>query len=457
MATADISIYGKNPLRSVADFESDMNAVGLQRDQLRRNQLDFADRPIKAAREAEKALVALEQEKAQTAGMRTTAQQTAVETAGKVAARYKDALPNVTNPQQLAAWYAQQYADPILSPVMNQTHGPLLKTLSEIPDDPAQFEAMKMKIALGMKGYVEAEEKKATLAQTIANATRQAAHQEATLKETARGHDLTADRAEEDRKSRETQARLDRESRERVARMPARAQADDDAVELNEQSVVNAAARYNMDGTLPPNLGRGAQGAKNTARILNEAARIAGERGDTPEAQRIAQIANKATTSALTQLQKQESMVGAFERNFTKNADLAIELSNKTDRTGIPIVNKWINVGKRAVTGDVDLVKFDAVVKSVSNEFAKIISGSMGNTAVALAEIKKIESLLNAAQTPEQVKAVIDTMKRETANRIAGFDEEKKKLKTSLIPEGKKADAAKPDVSAKRVKFETLK
>ena len=181
MATADISIYGKNPLRSVADFESDMNAVDLQRDQLRRNQLDFADRPIKAAREAEKALVALEQEKAQTAGMRVTAQQTAVETAGKVAARYKDALPNVTNPQQLAAWYAQQYADPILSPVMNQTHGPLLKTLSEIPDDPAQFEAMKMKIALGMKGYVEAEEKKATLAQTIANATRQAAHQEATL------------------------------------------------------------------------------------------------------------------------------------------------------------------------------------------------------------------------------------------------------------------------------------
>ena len=131
-------------------------------------------------------------------------------------------------------------------------------------------------------------------------------------------------------------------------------------------------------------------------------------------------------------------------------------MSNKTDRTGVPIVNKWINAGKRAITGDVDLTRFDTVIKSVSNEFAKIVSGSMGNTQIALGEIKKIEALLNAAQTPEQVKAVVDTMKRETANRIAGFEEEKKKLKDSLIPEGKKQDAAKPAVPAKRVKFDSL-
>jgi uncharacterized ParB-like nuclease family protein len=74
----------------------------------------------------------------------------------------------------------------------------------------------------------------------------------------------------------------------------------------------------------------------------------------------------------------------------------------------------------------------------------------MGNTAVALAEIKKIEALLNAAQTPGQVKAVVETMKRETANRMKGFEEEKAKLKESMIPE--KKTEAKP-----RVKFDTLK
>jgi hypothetical protein len=63
---------------------------------------------------------------------------------------------------------------------------------------------------------------------------------------------------------------------------------------------------------------------------------------------------------------------------------------------------------------------------------------------------------LNAAQTPAQVKAVVETMKRETANRIAGFEEEKAKLESSLIPD-KKPSPAPAASGAKRVKFESLK
>jgi len=202
---------------------------------------------------------------------------------------------------------------------------------------------------------------------------------------------------------------------------------------LNQQSIINAATRYNIDGTLPPNLGRGTQGVRQTSEILNEAARQAAERGDTPEAQRIAQIANKASSAALGKLQTQQTMLGAFEKNFNKNADIALELSQKVDRTGVPILNKWINAGKRSVAGDPDIAAFDANIKATVNEYAKIVGGGTGSSATAQGEIAKIEGLLSAAQTKEQVASVIGLMKRETANRMSSFEDEKAQLRDSMV------------------------
>ncbi len=202
-------------------------------------------------------------------------------------------------------------------------------------------------------------------------------------------------------------------------------------------AIDNAAARYNIDGTLPP-MGMGKNAAAGRSAILNRAAELAASSGVSADDQRINQIGNKANTAALSKIQQQQTMVGAFEKNFNRNADIALELSGKVDRTGVPIANKWLNAGKRAVAGDPDLAAFDASVKAVSNEYAKIVSGSMGNTAVAEGEIKKIEGLLNAAQTPEQLTSVINLMKRETQNRMKGFDEEKASLRTSM--KGNKSD-----------------
>ncbi len=214
---------------------------------------------------------------------------------------------------------------------------------------------------------------------------------------------------------------------------------DDVGVEqsFTPDAIANAAARYNIDGTLPP-MGMGKAGAAGRSAILNKAAELASENGKSGDEQRIDQIGNKANTSALAQLQKQQTMVGAFEKNFNRNADISLELSKKVDRTGVPLVNKWINAGKRSIEGDADLAAYDASMKATSNEYAKIISGSMGNTALAEGEIKKIEGLLNSAQTPEQVDAVVNLMKRETQNRMKGFDEEKAQLRESMSAQPKR-------------------
>ena len=190
---------------------------------------------------------------------------------------------------------------------------------------------------------------------------------------------------------------------------------------LTVDAITSNANRFLVDGTLPAGISKA-----DRAAILNRAAAIAKEAGINPD--RVSQLENKANASALTQLSKTETMVGAFEKNFIKNVKIVENLNNKRDSTGVPLLQKWINVGKKAVTGDPDLAALNIAIKAVVNEYGKIVSGSMGNTAVAVSEIKRMEDLLNSAQNPADVVAVLNTMKAETQNRMAGFKEQRAEL-----------------------------
>lgn len=210
---------------------------------------------------------------------------------------------------------------------------------------------------------------------------------------------------------------------------------------LTVDAITSNANRFLVDGTLPAGISKA-----DRAAILNRAAAIAKEAGINPD--RVSQLENKANASALTQLTKTETMVGAFEKNFIKNVKIVENLNSKRDSTGVPLLQKWINVGKKAVTGDPDLAALNIAIKAVVNEYGKIVSGSMGNTAVAVSEIKRMEDLLNSAQNPADVVAVLNTMKAETQNRMAGFKEQRAEL-TGAMRSSTAAPKAKSDVRSK--------
>jgi hypothetical protein len=70
-----------------------------------------------------------------------------------------------------------------------QQRRPLLDALSSVlTTDPKEFDALKMKMSLGMKDFVDAEHKKATLAQTTQQAAVTAAQTAARDAEAARAH-----------------------------------------------------------------------------------------------------------------------------------------------------------------------------------------------------------------------------------------------------------------------------
>lgn len=231
----------------------------------------------------------------------------------------------------------------------------------------------------------------------------------------------------------------------REARLAAQDKSLEDQSVLGHDALVNAATRYNIDGTLPP-LGMGKAGAKTRGAILDMAAELA--KGIDPTDQRLKQISTKANASALSDITKREAQVSSFERTFTKNADIVENLATKLDQSGSPIIQKWINAGKKRIAGDPDIAAFDIAIKSAQNEYTKIVSGSMGNTAIAQSEIKRIEDLLNNAQTIDQVKAVLNIMRQETANRMAGFKEEKDRLRGDISAKPAAAATATPAPAA---------
>lgn len=244
-----------------------------------------------------------------------------------------------------------------------------------------------------------------------------------------------------------TQGSLNRENHRLIAGVgpdgkPLNAVEPGEQIDLAKVPAVDleAAHRYNADGTLPPSMGRGQQGAAESKRIRSIAAQLSVAAGIDPADVRANQLAFKGSGQAITQLVKKEAQVGANVRNFDFNAGQVLDLSQKVDRTGVPIINAWMNAGRRAVSGNPELAAFDTAVKTTVNEFAQIVSGTTSGASTQ-GEKEKAEKLLSAAQTPQQIIAVLNQMKIESQNRMKSFADQKKETLTTMRSGGKPAAA----------------
>lgn len=202
---------------------------------------------------------------------------------------------------------------------------------------------------------------------------------------------------------------------------------------LSDEAIEQGAQRYAVDGTLPPNMGRGVQGATNTARILNRASQIAQESGQSGEEARIRQLAGRAGSIALGQLVKQKNLILAFENTASRNADIALQQSEITDRpTEKPAIDRWLQAGKKQLAGDVQVAKLDLAVKSFANEYARVVTTVTGGGITSDTARREIDSMINSAQTKEQLRAVIAIAKQEMHNRKLGYEAQEKEIKNGF-------------------------
>ncbi len=262
---------------------------------------------------------------------------------------------------------------------------------------------------------------------------------QAKLKEETRAHDLTAQTslatnaatnathlktAGMAQAGENSRAALARETQLRVAGLGPDSQNEG----VSPAAIENAAARYNVDGTLPP-MGMGAAGAAGRRAILNRAAELA--IGTSGTDQRINQMDAKAAGSALTQLSKSKTMASSFERTANANAELALGLSEKMDRTGVPLINAGLQA-LRTGTGSPEATQWAAATTTFVNEYAKIMSGGMGNGPTSDSARAKAEKLLTTQMTAEQFKGNVRLLQKEMTNRMNGFADEEKALRSRL-------------------------
>jgi hypothetical protein len=168
-------------------------------------------------------------------------------------------------------------------------------------------------------------------------------------------------------------------------------------------------------------------------------------------------VTNKANLSALTKITQTEAQSGAFASAFDQNAKAVLDMAGKVGKSGIPIIDEYFaNPLSRATGKNPELAAYGVFIKATANEWGKLVSSaSGGNQALAQAEIKRIEKLLNDAQSQEQVRAALSSMDLESLNRKYGFEAQKAKLLGETPPEPPVNPRATPKLITKVIDGKT--
>lgn len=186
---------------------------------------------------------------------------------------------------------------------------------------------------------------------------------------------------------------------------------------LAQNTIDQAAQRYNLTGQLP-SLGMGSAGATMRQQILDRAAALADAQHQTGADLVATAAGTKAGTSALGQLTKNRAMVEAFASTANQNAQLAMSLAGKgADPTGVPILNRWVQWGRKDIGGNPDVSSFDTAITTFKNEYAKIMSGATGAQGSTDSARREADDLISRAATIPQLQSTISTMQQEMQNR----------------------------------------
>lgn len=208
---------------------------------------------------------------------------------------------------------------------------------------------------------------------------------------------------------------------------------------LTDKALDIAAQRWGTTGELPPGSSRSPVQA---AKIQNRWAELSEANGDTAGAAAARMAAGHSAKLGLNALTKQKSLTGAFEKTAQKNIDLTLELSNKLDRSGSPIINKGILNWRQNITGDPDTAAFVNALTAARTEYAKVLSGATGATGITDAARHEAEDLFSKISNAETLRTVFDVAKREMANRMTSFDEQSAELAQQLGGNAKTGESA---------------
>jgi len=195
-----------------------------------------------------------------------------------------------------------------------------------------------------------------------------------------------------------------------------------ESIELSPEALDQAALLYLQTGQTPT-VGYGKDAAEMRSAIMNHAAKL--QPGKDLAA---AKMDYRAIAGAVTDLEKQQGRVLSFETTASKNLDLADSISRKVDRTGVPVVNRFLLYIKGEYGGDTNTQLLNNAVETAASEYAKVVSGGM-NGPVSDSAREHARVMLRAALGKGTFMEAAALMKQEMGNRKEGYAQQLAELR----------------------------
>src|SRR6185369_4172368 len=86
----------------------------------------------------------------------------------------------------------------------------------------------------------------------------------------------------------------------------------------------------------------------------------------------------------------------------------------------------------QGVSGDPEIAKYVTYLNAVEGEYAKIQSGSLGNSPVSDASKRDAKDVINKFMSQGQIQAVAEAMRGEGNNRLSSIRDQKQALMGSM-------------------------
>lgn len=184
---------------------------------------------------------------------------------------------------------------------------------------------------------------------------------------------------------------------------------------LRPEAVDMLAREAIKDKGVLANLGRGVQGARDLQAITNRMAEIMAAEGGPGLVQRRAEV--RADSNSLNKMTTSYDAIVAFEQTAVRNGRMLVDLANKVDQTGVPVIERWTRAGRAAVAGDPEVSQFNAQMQVYRTEAARILTNPNLTGQLTDSARHEVEHFLSGSDSAQQISAVVTLLERDFDNR----------------------------------------
>jgi hypothetical protein len=186
------------------------------------------------------------------------------------------------------------------------------------------------------------------------------------------------------------------------------------------------------DNSWQVGLARGKVGQQLIRAVKDRIPEMAAERGMNPQEVSAMKPQRDALAKTLNQRQAALGAADQFVRQFKNQTELVEKYLEPGIGGATPVLNKWIQAGRKSIAGDPDVTNLDTLIRGMAREHQRIVTGVTSNAQLHVSAQQTGDELVNNSMTADQVRGQIKAMRGEADAAVDAGREEVSFLKDQL-------------------------